>query len=537
MSLAQTLSTYITLNLLVAFAFLGLRLVWVLTHRNGTRSCVKAELKLHYSILATIALIIFFYPFFPRSEIFRPAAKVWSAQSMKSFPSEYTASEQGGFLMVPMLSNKSSIHTDTVSLVLAIIALMVTCSGLFRVARDIYSLARIRRRSFLIHRIGTVNIFVNDRVKVPFSSWLPGRADVVIPSPLLSKPQDFKMAVVHELQHHRQGDTRWVYAMWAFQVLCAANPFVYLWNRWISELQEFACDETLVDRKKVESQQYARCLVEVAETANKLRYVPTCATGLVFLIERNLLKRRIERMMNVNDSKKRRVLSLTFGFAIAILMTGVAYAANGFVQDRRVSMAEAQRLAVKAQRSTDFPVVVNDLVLKQLNRFIGTPEGREYMRNALQSMENYRNIIEGKIHDYGVPSELIAVPITESGYQNFMEGETLTHGKAAGLWQFITSTARNYGLRVDAHKDERLDVTVSTDAALRYLQSNKLRFNDWHLSVLAFNMGENAVQKGINETGSRDAWTLIRHGYEGDKDYLPKLMAAILIMKNPESVE
>jgi hypothetical protein len=50
-------------------------------------------------------------------------------------------------------------------------------------------------------------------------------------------------------------------------------------------------------------------------------------------------------------------------------------------------------------------------------------------------------------------------------------------------------------------------------------------------------MGENAVQKGIDALGSRDAWTLIRNGYEGDKDYLPRLMAAILIMRSPESVE
>ena len=242
-------------------------------------------------------------------------------------------------------------------------------------------------------------------------------------------------------------------------------------------------------------------------------------------------------MINVNTNKRGRSIGLAFGLAIVALMAGVAYASNGFVQDRRVSMADAQRFAVKAYRSSDFPVVVNELVLKQLNRYIGTPEGREFMRNALQRMENYRSVIEGKINGFRVPDELIAVPITESGYQNLTEGESNTHMKAAGLWQFIPSTARNYGLRVDAQKDERLDVPLSTDAALRYLNSNKLRFNDWHLSVLAYNMGERAVQKGINETGSRDAWTLIRNGYEGDKDYLPKLMAAILIIKNPESVE
>ena len=130
----------------------------------------------------------------------------------------------------------------------------------------------------------------------------------------------------------------------------------------------------------------------------------------------------------------------------------------------------------------------------------------------------------------------MAVPIIESGYQNLTEKDNQSM-KAAGIWQFIPETARNYGLRVDRKTDERLDVNLLTDAAMRYLQSNHLRFKDWQLSALAYNMGEDAVQKGMDALGSRDAWTLIRNGYEGDKDYLPKLMAAILIMRNPDSVQ
>jgi membrane-bound lytic murein transglycosylase D len=124
-----------------------------------------------------------------------------------------------------------------------------------------------------------------------------------------------------------------------------------------------------------------------------------------------------------------------------------------------------------------------------------------------------------------------------AGYKNLSEGQNSPSVKAAGLWQFISSTARNYGLKVDGQKDDRLDVALSTDAAMRYLQANHLRFKDWHLSALAYNMGETAVQKGINALETRDAWTLIRQGYEGDKDYLPRLMAAILIMRNPESIK
>src|SRR5262249_19975909 len=138
---------------------------------------------------------------------------------------------------------------------------------------------------------------------------------------------------------------------------------------------------------------------------------------------------------------------------------------------------------------------------------------------------------------YRVPAELMALPIIESGYQNLTEEQSHTSMRAAGIWQFIPSTARNYGLRVDDTKDERLDTSILTDAAMRYLLSNRLLFRAWELPVMAYNMAEASVQKGIDATGSRDAWTLIRNYYEGDKGYLAKLMAAVLIMKNPSTVE
>ena len=152
------------------------------------------------------------------------------------------------------------------------------------------------------------------------------------------------------------------------------------------------------------------------------------------------------------------------------------------------------------------------------------------MRSALQRMETYRPLIEGKIHGYGVPEELMAVPIVETGYQNLP-------GHGAGLWSFIASTARNFGLRVDSTIDERMTVDLETDAAMRLLQSNYLRFGDWSLSVLAYNMGEGGLEKGIEKFKTRDAWQLIHSGVEGDKDYLAKVMAAVLVMKNPSSVD
>lgn len=536
MSLAQVLSTYLTLNLLIVIGFGGLWIFSFLLKKLKLHLPAVMELKLHYSIVILILAFTLVHPLLPRNEIFKPAAKVWSAQSIKSFPDEWKAADQGGYLALPTPRGTATLLADHVAVTWAAIAMLLLTAGVFLIVRDLSALVRIQRHSYPVRKLGRVRLLVSDAIHVPFSYWLPGQANVVLPEAMIARRQDYQMAIAHELQHHRHGDTKWVYILWGLNLVNVMNPVMHLWCRSISELQEFACDETLVDQRKVESQAYARCLIEVAQTAIDQRHVPVCATGLTFLIERNLLKRRIEKMFSQSSIQVGRSISAAVGIALALVMGATAYASKGLVQDRRVSMAQAKLMASRAESTTGFPVVVNDLVLKQLNRYIGTPEGREFMRNSLARMENYKTVVEDYLKRYGVPVEIMAVPIVESGYENLDENRNPST-KGAGLWQFIPSTARNFGLKVDSQKDERMDVNLLTDAAMRYLQSNNLRFKDWSLAVLSYNMGEDAVQKAMNVLGTRDAWTLIRNGYEGDKDYLARVMAAIVIMKNPESVE
>jgi hypothetical protein len=359
---------------------------------------------------------------------------------------------------------------------------------------------------------------------------------VVVPNRLLACPQDVRMAIAHELQHHRQRDTLWVYALWLLKTLCAPNPFIYLWERWISGLQEFACDETLVDRSKVESRQYARCLLEVAQSALDLGRAPACATGLAFRVEGNLLKKRIEKMLAGRKQGLARSFTFFIGAFLVVALGATVFASQGLVQDRRVSLADARAMAERAQRGSPFPVVVNDLVVRELNRYLGTPEGRDFMRKALSRMQSYRPLVEGKIAEYGMPAELEAIPIVESGYRNL--GPRQEHpGWGAGIWMFIEQTARNYGLEVDAQADQRLDAGLETDAAMRYLKADELRFKDWLLAVMAYNMGESAVERAIDETGSRDAWVLTRQGYQNDENYLARVMAAVIILRNPQTLQ
>lgn len=222
--------------------------------------------------------------------------------------------------------------------------------------------------------------------------------------------------------------------------------------------------------------------------------------------------------------------------AILIFVFGVVtYASKGFVHDRRMTMAEAEALVTQMKDSSQVPLVINERVLKQLNRYVGTVEGRSFMRKSLQRMESYRDLVTQKLNEYRVPLELMAVPIVESGYQNLSQKKN-QKTKAAGLWQFIAPTARVYGLRVSEQADDRLSADLLTDAAARYLLSNHLRFKDWRLSLMAYNLGEQALQRAIIKNGTKDPWELIENGAENDRDYLPKVIAAIVVMKNPSLV-
>lgn len=524
MSLSQALTSYITLNALLA---LGFSLLWIFGLNKKILSSYL--LKLNYGMIFLVLAFTFFQPLFPMHEVFEPLAKVWIAPSAKAFDINPMQSlKNSGFLS---LSEKSSVNAEHVSEVWLLVGFITLLYAGIKIFSDFKSLIKIKKSSFCVRKIHSVGIFINENTSVPFSYWQWGSHNVVIPSYLIAEPSNYQMVLAHELQHHRQGDTKWLYVIWFLKIICFINPLIHLWSRWTSEIQELACDEALVDQQKVDSQAYARCLVEVAETAFHAKQHPVCATGLVFLNERKILKRRIESMFTHKPKTKKSLIFIFLSLLIGILAS-TTYAAKGLVQDRRVTMAQAKDMAKIAQ-SSEFPIEVNELVLRYLNQYIGTPEGREFIKNSLQRMENYRTLVGTKLSEYNVPAELMAIPIIESGYQNLDQNNRV---KSAGLWMFIPSTARNYGLKVDSDLDERLNESLETDAAMRYLSANAMRFKDWQLSVLAYNIGENAVQQGIDKWNTRSAWELTRKGFKGD-DYLPRLTAAILIMKNPNSIQ
>ena len=534
MSVAPILTAYINMNILVIVGYLSLVLYPILTGFLKKAIAARSLLKMHYTVLSILFLLILLYPVLPESKAFYPSVQIWSAQSKDTFAEEYSPPDNKGYYVFPIFKKAESIDANNARIVVAGVIICLLLIGIFKISRDLYRLFSIRNGSYLIRKYGSVSIYANDSINVPFSYWLPGMANIIIPTELLGKRTDYRITLFHELQHHRNGDTKWLYLIWFLKQICIFNPCIHLWCRLTSELQEFACDEVLVDQKKIDSQDYARCLFEAAKSSSDRRCVPVCATGLTLTVQRKLLKRRIEKMFQKIQMQLKWQTNLMVLILIIGLMTSITCASKGAVQDRRITMEQAAVMAERAGEDTNYPIVVNDLVLKELNAYFGTLEGREYIRDSLERMKYFKKGIEEKITEYKVPMEFLAIPIVESGYRNL--NQNTNKGSGAGLWMFIPSTARAFGLTVNEEKDERLNVDILTDAAMRYLKANEHRFDDWQLSVLAYNIGESNVQKTIEKTGSRDVWDVSRAFFRNGNNYYAKFMAAVIIMKNPDSI-
>lgn len=527
MTLAAALSTYTALNVALAVGVTGL----VAFESLGTRFGARTLLSLHYWIAASLVASVLVYALLPpQAALFEPSARIWSAQEFHDFSG--AASAGAGYLTFG--SGMGIFDAGSVGRVWIAAALTLLALGCASCARDFTALRAIRRGAQRMRRLGRVHLWVSDTVATPFSYWVPGAAHVVVPSYLLERAGALRMVVAHELQHHRQRDTRWLYFFHALRFVCPLNPCAHLWSSRVARVQEFACDEALLARRGWTLAGYARCLLEVAQRAASGNTRLSGAKTFIRFGDPHVLIRRMEKMLQPKNWKLTRTLQVGVVAGLLTAMTAAAYAASGWVQDRRVTLDQAQQMAARVNANTGFVAVVNDEVLHELNRYAGTPEGREFMRAALRRFESHKGSIVAELVKHGVPEELAAIPLVESGYQNL--DPSRNRQQAAGMWQFIPTTARAFGLRVDAQHDERLDPQLMTPAAARMLSADHSRFDDWQLAVLAYNMGGNGLQSAIDSTGSRDAWTLIRAGLENNQGYLARVHAAILIAANPQSV-
>jgi membrane-bound lytic murein transglycosylase D len=151
-------------------------------------------------------------------------------------------------------------------------------------------------------------------------------------------------------------------------------------------------------------------------------------------------------------------------------------------------------------------------------------------------MKKYQPFIQEELQKKGMPKDLLAVPLVESGYRPLDQSKNPV--LAAGIWQIIPETGKRLGLVINENQDDRLDTALSTKAALTYLNANHEQFNDWRLAVIAYEIGENNTDQLIQKTGSRDAWVLARSSDapESLKKFIAMFDAALIIVHNPSLI-
>ncbi len=133
----------------------------------------------------------------------------------------------------------------------------------------------------------------------------------------------------------------------------------------------------------------------------------------------------------------------------------------------------------------------------------------------------------------GVPEELVYLPIVESHFK----ADARSGAGATGIWQLMGPTARHYGLRIDRCVDERRDPLRATEAAARYLSTLHARFEDWHLALAAYNIGEGRIYRIMRDNDIDDYWTMVDRALlpRETAQFVPKFMAAATVADDPQT--
>jgi len=190
------------------------------------------------------------------------------------------------------------------------------------------------------------------------------------------------------------------------------------------------------------------------------------------------------------------------------------------------------RQAVDSDTATtpyDIPIVVNDAVLRILAVYQN--EFHDVISRGLARSGRFIPMIERIFQEEGLPKDLAQVAMVESSFIP----RARSPKAACGIWQFIPSTGREYGLTSNAVVDERSDPEKATRAAARYLRFLHELFHDWYLAMAAYNAGEGKILRTLAKSGFTDFWQLAASGLikPQTQNYVPAVIASTLIARNP----
>jgi len=201
--------------------------------------------------------------------------------------------------------------------------------------------------------------------------------------------------------------------------------------------------------------------------------------------------------------------------------------AYGQIVAREHAPVAAPRVDVAAAAS--IPIPEHKTIRGALAYF--TTDLKPSIQESLLRSAKYKKLIDGVLDEAKLPKGLAYLPVIESAYVPTLTSRSGAHG----IWQFMPDTAREYGLRVDWWVDERADPERSTRAAAAYLRDLYRQFNDWPLTLAAYNAGPGRIRRALETNGATTFWELCDAGAvpKETRGYVPTFFATLLIATDP----
>lgn len=196
--------------------------------------------------------------------------------------------------------------------------------------------------------------------------------------------------------------------------------------------------------------------------------------------------------------------------------------------EKNVSQADVLALE-QAKQNVNFAFTINPLIQQYINYYQG--RGRSTMESGLRRSGQFMRMARQIFKEEGVPVDITWLGQVESAWKP----KAVSWAAASGLWQFVPSTGRQFGLRQTAWIDERNSFEQATRASAKYLKSLAARYNgNWELAMAAYNTGAGNVDRGISRAGTANFWAIYPYIAQETRNYVPNILATILIAKNPE---